>query len=80
MAKGAFPKQKFYEHQRMNPYWSDFVCFVETIKGKKDISSRVLKRYFEKLVDKDDYAKEDRGQIIKFLLDVRRTENTAHLP
>ena len=68
---GVFPKQKFYEHQRINPFWSDWTCFCETIKGKKDLKSKTIKRYFNQLVDKNDYDQEDKLELIKFLLDLR---------
>ncbi len=74
MAIGVFPKQTFYEIQRLNPYWSSWTCFCETIKGKKDITSRVIKRYFDKLVDKDDYSKTERGELIEYLLGLRVAE------
>lgn len=71
MGYRTFPEQTFHDTQRLNPYWSSWVYFCETIKGKKDISSRVIKRYFAKLVDEDDYSKKERGQLIEYLLGLR---------
>jgi len=72
MAIGVFPKQTFYEIQRLNPYWSSWTCFCEVIKGKKDLKPKTIKRYFDILVDKNDYSKSDRAEIAKYLLKLRK--------
>ena len=73
----TFPKQLFHEVQRKNPYWGSWTCFCEVIKGKKNMSARVVRRYFNLLVDKEDYEIEDRAEIIKHLLVLRSSETAC---
>lgn len=52
-----------------NPYWSSYVCFVEAIRGRK-YNKRIIIRWFNKLVDKDDYDKEEKNDIIADLVNL----------
>lgn len=62
-----FPKYQFSEIKRLNPFWSDHTCFIETIQGKKYLHPRIIKKWFDKLVAKDEYAREDRNEILRYL-------------
>jgi len=62
-----FPTQRFYQIQRLNPCWSSYICFVEALKDSPYVSRRVMRRSFEMLVDKDDYSRGIREQILKYL-------------
>ena len=73
----TFPKQLFHEVQRKNPFWSSWTCFCEVIKGKKNMTPRVVRRYFNLLVDKEDYDIEDRAELIKHLLALRSSETAC---
>ena len=72
MGYKTFPKQTFLDTKRLNPYWSSWICFCEVIKGK-DLTSRVVKRYFEELVDKVDYTKADKWYLTQYLLGLRKS-------
>ena len=61
-----FPISKFKEIQKLNPCWSSFSCFIETIKSK-NISKPLLFKNFKKLVEKDDYAKDEMEEIMGYL-------------
>ena len=52
-----------------NPFWSSFICFAEAVKNQH-FSRQAISRWFSKLVEKDDYAKSDRKQILKHLEDL----------
>lgn len=67
-----FPLQEFNETKRLNPYWSDYICFAEIVIRRKNLHARTIKRYFEQLVDKEDYAKPDKRQILNFLISSSR--------
>jgi len=67
MAQTRFPIGIFNDTQRYNPQWSSFTCFIETIKGKKYFKTPTIRKYFDILVDKDDYGKKDKGEILGFL-------------
>lgn len=68
MANNRFPLSEYNETKRLNPYWSDYVCFYEVVKNKIQLHPKTLRRYFEKLVDKDDYARSDKKAITDFLI------------
>ena len=72
---GRFPVQEFNEVKRLNPFWSDFICFAEVIKSRNFLSIRTIKKYFVQLVDKNDFAKSEKGQIIKNLIRLSREAN-----
>ena len=56
-------ERRFNNIKTRNPYWSDYICFAEAVKGQK-FTRDILMRWFNKLVDKDDYAKRDKRKII----------------
>ena len=73
----SFPKQEFIETQRKNPYWSSFTCFAETVRGRNNLHKRTLRRYFNNLVEVDDYAKKDKAEILNFLFDSARPKTIS---
>jgi len=66
-------QRAFINTKQLNPYWSDFTCFTETIKHK-DFGHRVLSRWFNILVDEEDYYKGDRREILSFLRELNKVE------
>ena len=65
---GQFPKYEFSEMQRLNPYWSSLIYFHEVIKNKKKLHPRLIRKYFNALVEKDDYAPEDKNEVVQYAL------------
>lgn len=59
----------FRQIEKENPYWSSYLCFVETIKRKK-FSMKTVIRWFNKLVDEDNYDKSEKNDIIKDLINL----------
>lgn len=47
------------------PY-SSYVCFVRAIRGQK-FSYEIVSKWFNILVDKDDYAQDERNRIVKYI-------------
>jgi hypothetical protein len=72
--KGQFPNYEFSETQRLNPCWSSLVCFHEVIKNRKTLHPRLIRRWFYKLVGKDDYAIEDKCEVLRYALKLARGE------
>ena len=68
MQTGKFPTKEFEETKRLNPYWSDHTCFAETVWNRRFLSSKTIKKYFDILVDKDEYAQDEKSQVIKHLI------------
>lgn len=57
-------ERRFNKISKQNPCWSSFVCFGEAIK-KQNFSKQAIHRWFQKLVEKDDYAKETKKAILR---------------
>lgn len=49
-----------------NPFWCSFICFAEAVKNQH-FNRQAISRWFSKLVEKDDYAKSDKKQILNHL-------------
>ena len=65
---GQFPKYEFSEIKRLNPFWSDHTCFAEVVKNRKSLHARLIKKWFYCLVDKNEYAEEDRNEVLQYLI------------
>lgn len=70
MKQSRFPIYLFNETQKMNPFWSSWVCFCETVWNKNGLSKRIINRFFDKLIDKDDYDKKDRRSLLRQLYEL----------
>jgi len=71
---GQFPKYEFSETQRLNPCWSSLICFHEVIKNRKALHPRLIRKWFYKLVDKDDYVVKDKDEVLSYALKLARGE------
>jgi len=59
-------ERRFNNTVAKNSHWSSYFCFAEAIKGQ-DFSKRIMHCWFNKLVDKNDYAKSDKRAILTHL-------------
>jgi len=57
----------FLKIKRGNPYWPDYICFAEAVDGRK-FSKRTISYHFNRLVDKNDYSRRDKKDIIEHLV------------
>jgi hypothetical protein len=64
-------KRIFNKIRSENPYWSDYICFAEAVRGRK-FSRKTIIRNFNSLVDKEDYAKSEKKEIIDFLVELSK--------
>jgi hypothetical protein len=55
-----------------NPYWSDYICFAEAVRGRK-FSRKTIVRNFNSLVDKEEYARSEKKEIIDFLVEFSKS-------
>lgn len=60
-------ERRFSNITKKNPNWSSYTCFYEAIKGQR-FSKQIIHRWFQKLVDKDDYAKSEKRDILAHLV------------
>ncbi len=52
--------------RKLSESYSTYICFSRTIEGQK-FSYESISKNFSFLVDKDDYAKNERNQILRHL-------------
>ena len=57
--------RRFKKISEKNPYWSDNTCFAVAITGQ-NFSRQTIAKWFNKLVDKNDYGKNDKKAIRAF--------------
>ena len=60
-------ERRFNNLQKYNPCWSSYICFAEAVKGQ-NFSARIIRFYFNELVEKDDYDKKEKKEIIRHLV------------
>ena len=66
----------FNKIKQENPLWSDYICFVETVKGRK-FSRQTISQYFNRLVDKHEYVKKDKKTLLKQLSELAQGDKKA---
>jgi hypothetical protein len=64
-------KKVFNRIRSENPYWSDYICFAEAVRGRR-FSRKTIIRNFNSLVDKEDYAKSEKREIIEHLVELSK--------
>jgi hypothetical protein len=64
-------KKVFNRINSENPYWSDYICFAEAVRGRR-FSRKTIIRNFNSLVDKEDYARSEKKEIIDFLVELSK--------
>jgi len=58
--------RRFKKVSVKNPFWSSYICFVEAIKQQK-FSNRIILKWFNKLVEKNDYSNKEKKDILRHL-------------
>lgn len=61
-------QKRFEEIQNKNPYWSSIVCFNNLVASYKKLSPLTINHWFRKLVDKDDYEKNEKSELLEYSL------------
>ncbi len=57
-------KARYKNLQNKNFYWSSLVCFTEAVRGQ-NFSKDIINRWFNKVVNKDDYPREQKRPVLK---------------
>lgn len=65
---------RFRDIEVKNPLWSTFVVFVAAINGA-GFSEETIRKWFPKLVDKDDYSRSERDQLMRWVIKNSYKEN-----
>lgn len=69
-------ERRFNNITEKNPSWSSYTCFVNAIK-EQGFSEQIIHRWFNKLVDKDDYAKKEKRAVVDFLVGLSNPVRTT---
>ncbi len=72
-------ERRFNNITEKKPFWSSFTCFAEAVKEQR-FTQPILHRWFQKLVQKDDYAQNDKRALLRhldFLSNPLRTTETG---
>ncbi len=59
-------ERRFRGIKEKNPNYSSYLCFAEAV-SKQKFSKQTIQRWFNRLVDKDDYAKSEKRETVDFL-------------
>ncbi len=61
-----------------NPSLSSYVCFAKAVDGQK-FNKQTVHRWFQKLVDKDDYAKGEKRAVLAHLDNLSNAVGTTKI-
>lgn len=64
-------EKRFNEIKGKTPCASSYICFCETIR-EKGFSQQTISRWFNKLVNPDDYDKSEKKEVIHFLWELSK--------
>lgn len=59
-------ERRFKSIQASNIYWATYLCFTEAVKAQS-FSRQTIHRWFNELVNKADYARGEKKEILSFL-------------
>lgn len=59
-------ERRFQNITQRNSNFSSYLCFTKAVEGQ-GFNKRTIRRWFQKLVDKDDYVKSEKGALLKHL-------------
>jgi len=62
-------ERRYKKIEVKKPRWSSYICFAEAVKDQH-FSRQAISRWFSKLVEKNDYARSDKKQILNHLEDL----------
>lgn len=57
-------QRRFKNIEEKNTYWSSYICFAEAIT-KQGFNKQTIHRWFQKLVDKEDYARNEKRAVLQ---------------
>lgn len=56
-------ERRFQAIRERNPYWGDLICFSEAV-ARQNFQPQIVARWFNQLVDKNDYLPRDKKDIL----------------
>jgi len=70
-------ERRFKNVEKMHPYWSDIINFNEAIAGQTFCRATIA-YWFNRLVDKDDYAAKEKRQVFAHTLSLANVVSRAN--
>lgn len=64
-------ERRFKGISARHPAWSTYTCFAEAILGT-NFTLRIIKYWFNRLVDKKDYDTKDKKRIVAHLISITK--------
>jgi hypothetical protein len=65
-------ERRFENIKKKDNGWTSYICFAQTVSGQS-FSEKIIRRYFNKLVDKNDYLSAEKKEIINYLLTLTKS-------
>lgn len=62
-------KKRFEKISNKSPHYSSYTAFAETVRDTA-LTEATLRRWFYRLVDKDDYAKNEGPAVLRYLVSI----------
>lgn len=69
-------ERRFQEYQRRRPSHSSLVNFAAAVRGQA-FSKDAMSRWFNKLVERDDYERSDKRLVLRHLVSVSTLEDNG---
>ena len=71
-------ERRFKKIAEKNPVWSSYICFAEAVKSQC-FSKQTMSRWFNKLVEKDDYTRSEKRQVLYYLVNLSNPLRTTRI-
>lgn len=62
-----FPYSEFAETQARFPDQAAWLCFCAVVKPRRALSEKTIRKAFDQLIPRNDYAKSERKQLLDYL-------------
>lgn len=72
-------KSRYEKIAAKHPLYSTYTVFAETIRDT-NLTEASVRRYFHRLVDKDDYAKSEGPEALRYLVSIAKRDISKTTP
>ena len=69
-------ERRFNKIAKKHYDWSTYTCFAETV-SRMNFNHQTIHRWFNQLVDEDDYCKKEKKEITAFLKSIAQGSRTT---
>lgn len=65
-------ERRFKDIEDKNPNYSSYICFAKAVE-EQNFNRSTINRWFTELVEKDDYASDEKKEIVDHLVRLTKT-------